>query len=125
MFVIHGTACVADRPLTPIRLLAREASKRPEELFSVICGHRPSFSCRWETTVCAASGVLPDATERMLTERVRDTLLFRRFVRLDIEDAVRENSVFSENRDRLLKCEVVDANAVADKLGLSRGNILT
>ncbi len=42
-------------------------------------------------------------------EQRRYNLLFRWFVGLAIEDAVWDHSVFSQNRDRLLEHEVVEA----------------
>jgi transposase len=45
-------------------------------------------------------------SERQLVERIDYDLLFRWFVGLGIEDAVRDATTFSKNRDRLLEGEV-------------------
>lgn len=62
-------------------------------------------------------------SERMLVEQMRYNMLFRWFVGLAMDDAVRNHSVFSKNRDRLLDHEVVEAfftevMAAADRQGL-------
>ena len=45
-------------------------------------------------------------SERQLMERLDFDLLFRWFVGLGIDDEVRNHSVFSKNRDRLLTTEI-------------------
>jgi len=45
-------------------------------------------------------------SERMLMEQLNYNLLFRWFVGLDMDDAVWDVTVFTKNRDRLLKAEV-------------------
>ena len=45
-------------------------------------------------------------SERMLMEQLNYNLLFRRFVGLNMDDAVWDVTVFTKNRDRLLKAEV-------------------
>jgi transposase len=44
----------------------------------------------------------------MLTEQMRYNVLFRWSVRLTLEDAVWDRSMFSKNRDRFLEHEVVE-----------------
>jgi transposase len=61
--------------------------------------------------------------ERMLMEHIRYNMLFRWFAGLAMEDTVWDHSVFSKNRDRLLKHEVVESfftevMSLADKRGL-------
>jgi len=56
-------------------------------------------------------------------EQMRYNLLFRRFVRFAIEDAVWDDSVFSKTRDWLLEHEVIEVLfsevvSLADKQGL-------
>jgi hypothetical protein len=65
----------------------------------------------------------PVRSERMLMEQMRYNLLFRWFVGLAIEDAVRDHPVFSNNRDRLLEHEIVEplfteVMSLAEKRGL-------
>ena len=45
-------------------------------------------------------------SERMLMEQLDYNLLFRWFVGLNMDDAVWDVTVFTKNRDRLLKAEV-------------------
>ncbi len=115
----------ADHPLRPIRLLVNEALKRLNGLFGVIYADTGRASIAPEKLLRALLLQLfyLVRSERMLMEQMRYNLLFRWFIGLAIEDAVWDHSVFSKNRDRLLKHEVVETfftevMSLADKRGL-------
>jgi len=62
-------------------------------------------------------------SERQLMEQMRYNVLLRWFVRLSLEGAVWNHSVFSKNRDRLFENEVIESfftevMRLADRQGL-------
>jgi transposase len=115
----------ADHPLRPIRLLANDALKRLNGLFSLIYADTGRASIAPEKLMRALllQVFYSVRSERMLMEQMRYNMLFRWFVGLAMDDAVWDHSVFSKNRDRLLAHEVVEAfftevMTTADKQGL-------
>lgn len=59
------------------------------------------------TSVRTGAGGRSIRSERQLAEQINYNLLFRWFVGLSIDDAVWSHSMFSKNRDRLIKHEAV------------------
>ena len=51
-------------------------------------------------------------SERMLIEQLDYNLLFRWFIGLNMDDAVWDVTVFTKNRDRLLKADVTHSRGV-------------
>jgi transposase len=45
-------------------------------------------------------------SERLLTEEIEYSILFRWFVGLNLDEEVREATVFTKNRDRLLEANI-------------------
>lgn len=101
----------ADHPLRLLRLLVNQALKRLDGLFSTIYADSSRASIAPEKLLRAQllQVFYSVRSERMLMEHMRYSLLFRWFVGLATEDAVWDHSVFSKNRDRLLKHEMVEA----------------
>ena len=73
------------------------------------CSHtgRPSIALEYLLRATLLHAFFAVRSERQLMERIDYNLLFRRFDGLSIDDAVGDASMFSKNRDRLLKTNVV------------------
>src|ERR1700704_36072 len=101
----------ADHPLRPIRrmtdaVLAR-LSPRFDRLYSAI--GRPSVPPEQLLRALLLQALYTVRSERMLMEQLRYNLLFRWFVGLSMDDKVWTPTVFSKNRDRLLKGDIAQA----------------
>jgi transposase len=82
-----------------------------------IKGGRPSIAPEKLMRAMLLQVLYSVRSERQLVEQISYNLLFRWFVGLAVEDAVWNHSVFSKNRDRLIKHEAVTAlfNATVEK----------
>src|SRR5579862_4994239 len=98
----------ADHPLRPIRALADEAlaslNRRFEGLYSTM--GRPSIAPEMLLRATLLQAFFSVRSERMLMEQINYNLLFRWFVGLPMDAEVWHSTVFTHNRDRLLKAEV-------------------
>ena len=100
-----------DHPLREIRRMTDEAllelSGRFGEMYSPL--GRPSIAPEKLMRALLLQVFFTIRSERMLMEQMQYNLLFRWFVGLNMDDPVWDVTVFSKNRERLLKGEVAQA----------------
>src|SRR6202162_4453629 len=98
----------ADHPLRPIRAMVDVALKGLSRSFGNMYPDwgRPSIAPEKLLRALLLQVLYSIRSERMLMEQLEYNLLFRWFVGLNMDDAVWVPTVFSKNRDRLLKAEV-------------------
>jgi transposase len=101
----------ADHPLRPIRRMVDEVlkglSRRFDSLYSTT--GRPSVAPEKLLRTLLLQVLYTVRSERLLLEQLDYNLLFRWFVGLNMDDPVWDATVFSKNRERLLKGEVAQA----------------
>lgn len=102
----------ANHPLRPIRTWVNEALSAMDERLSAmyeadVRGGRPSIAPEKLMRAMLLQVLYSVRSERQLVEQINYNLLFRWFVGLAIDDSVWNHSVFSKNRDRLIKHDVV------------------
>src|ERR671923_1535815 len=101
----------ADHPLRVMRPLVdgvlRELSPRFAELYSQV--GRPSIAPEKLLRALLLQILYTIRSERLLMEQLNYNLLFRWFVGLNMDDAVWDETVYTKNRDRLLKADVAHA----------------
>lgn len=115
----------ADHPLRPIREMADEVLRQLSRQFSQLyAAHgRPSIPPERLLRALLLQVLYSVRSERLLMEQLEYNLLFRWFVGLSMEDRVWDVTVFTKNRDRLLRGDV--AAAFFDRvLELARGDRL-
>lgn len=100
----------ASHPLRPIRVWMNDTLAKMDEKFSAmyeadIRGGRPSIAPEKLMRAMLLQVLFSIRSERQVVEQINYNLLFRWFVGLSIDDAVWNHSVFSKNRDRLIKHE--------------------
>src|SRR6059036_3299105 len=97
-----------DHPLRPIRGMVdgvlAELSPEFGQLYSRV--GRPSIAPEKLLRALLLQVLYTVRSERLLMEQLNDNLLFRWFVGLNMDDAVWDPTVFSKNRDRLLKGDI-------------------
>jgi len=97
-----------DHPLRQIRTLCdialKALSREFEEMYSDI--GRPSIAPEKLLRALVLQILYTIRSERMLMEQLDYNLLFRWFVGLNMDDVVWDPTVFSKNRDRMLKAEI-------------------
>jgi transposase len=97
-----------DHPLRPIRILVnialRALSPEFDKMYSEI--GRPSIAPEKLLRALLLQILYTVRSERMLMEQLDYNLLFRWFVGLNMDDEVWDPTVFTKNRDRMLKSEV-------------------
>src|SRR6516164_4053505 len=100
-----------DHPLRAIRTMAEMALKRLNERFAGMYAAvgRPSIPPERLLRALLLQVLYTVRSERMLMEQLDYNFLFRWFVGLSIDDPVWDVTVFTKNRDRLLKGEVAAA----------------
>lgn len=98
----------ADRPLRPIRLLVKRALERLSGEFDKLyaAGGRDSIAPEKLLRALLLRAFYSVRSERRLMEQVTYTMLFRWFVGLGMDAPVWDVTVFTKNRDRLLRGEV-------------------
>src|SRR6516162_4581903 len=100
-----------DHPLRPVRRIMDEALKRLwvefEGMYSTT--GRPSIAPEKLLRALVLQALYTVRSERMLMEQLDYNLLFRWFVGLNMDDPIWDFTVFSKNRERLLKAEVARA----------------
>jgi transposase len=98
----------ADHPLRPVRAMADEALRALSPQFEKLYARvgRPSVPPERLLRALLLQVLYSVRSERMLMEQLDYNLLFRWFVGLGMDDAVWVPTVFSKNRDRLLKGDV-------------------
>jgi transposase len=102
----------ASHPLRPIRICLNDTLAKVDERFSAmdeadLGGGHPSIAPEKLMRAMLLQVLFSIRSERQLVEQINHNLLFRWFVGLSIDDAVWDQSVFSQNRDRLIKHDAV------------------
>ena len=100
-----------DHPLRPIRAMADTALKELDQRFAgmyAVMG-RPSIAPERLLRALLLQVLYTVRSERLLMEQLDYNFLFRWFVGLSIDDVVWDVTVFTKNRDRLLKGEIAEA----------------
>jgi transposase len=101
----------ADHPLRPIRQMVDEVLKSLSRRFAQLYSHtgRPSIPPEKLLRALLLQVLYTVRSERLLLEQLDYNLLFRWFVGLNMDDPIWDATVFSKNRERLLKGEVAEA----------------
>lgn len=101
----------ADHPLRMVRQMTDEALRQLTQRFSKLYSALGRRSIPPEKLLRALllQILYSVRSERMLIEQLRYNLLFRWFVGLSMEDNVWDVTVFSKNRERLLKGDIAQA----------------
>ena len=95
----------ADHPLRPIRVMVDDALRQLSPRFGR-CTRRPAGRRSPPEKLLRAlllQVLYSVRSERLLMEQLDYNLLFRWFVGLNMDDAVWDATVFTKNRDRLLR----------------------
>ena len=97
-----------DHPLRPVRKILDESLKRLSEEFEGMYSStgRPSIAPEKLLRALVLQALYTVRSERMLMEQLDYNLLFRWFVGWEIDDPVWDVTVFTKNRERLLKGDV-------------------
>ena len=100
-----------DHPMRAIRVMADRALKDLDKRFGGMYAAlgRPSIPPERLLRALLLQVLYTVRSERLLMEQLDYNFLFRWFVGLSIDDPVWDVTVFTKNRDRLLKGEVADA----------------
>src|SRR5579862_4856863 len=98
----------SDHPLRAIRLITDTLLKEMSRLFSRMYSQigRPSIPPEKLLRALLLQVLYTIRSERMLMEQLEYNLLFRWFVGLNMDEPVWDVTVFTKNRDRLLKADV-------------------
>lgn len=115
----------ADHPLRPIRAMVNDALARLDPLFQQmyaddVRGGRPSIAPEKLLRAMLLQVFHSIRSERMLMEQIHYNMLYRWFVGLSMDAQVWVPTVFSKNRDRLIKHDAVvaffnEVVAIADR----------
>jgi transposase len=121
----------ASHPLRSIRVMANKALAKMDRLFSEmyevdIKGGRPSIAPEKLLRAMLIQILYSVRSERQLMEQMQYNLLFRWFVGLAMDDVVWVPTVFTKNRERLIKHDAVvkffnEVVAIAEKKDLLSG----
>jgi len=97
-----------DHPLRPVRKVIDESLKRLSGEFEGMYSKtgRPSIAPEKLLRALVLQALYTVRSERMLMEQLDYNLLFRWFVGLEIDDPIWDVTVFTKNRERLLKGDV-------------------
>jgi transposase len=97
-----------DHPLRPIRTLVDRILKQLSRQFDAMYAKvgRPSIPPEQLLRALLLQMLYSVRSERLLVEEIDYNILFRWFVGLSLDDPVWDATVFTKNRDRLLKAEV-------------------
>src|SRR4029453_18918172 len=115
----------AEHPLRPLRAMVdvvlRELSPQFDQLYSKV--GRPSIPPEHLLRALLLQVLYSVRSERLLMEQLDYNLLFRWFVGLAMDDAIWNATVFTKNRERLLRGDIARAffervRALADQRGL-------
>src|SRR5580698_10006290 len=108
-----------DHPIRQLRVMADEALRELKPRFSRLYAKsgRPSIAPERLLRALLLQVLYSVRSERMLMEQLDYSLLFRWFVGLNLDDPVWDVTVFTKNRERLLKGEVAEGffTAVVDQ----------
>src|SRR5260370_27716058 len=97
-----------DHPLRAIRIMVEAALKESSWRFDAVYASsgRPSIAPEKLLRALVLQVLYTVRSERMLMEQLDYNLLFRWFVGLNIDDPVWDVTVFTKNRERLLRADV-------------------
>src|SRR5438270_10246510 len=100
-----------DHPLRPLRVMTDEALRELQPRFNKMYAKtgRPSIAPEKLLRALLLQVLYTIRSERMLMEQLDYNLLFRWFVGLNMDDAIRVPTVFTKNRDRLLEGDIAEA----------------
>src|SRR5436305_3172250 len=100
-----------DHPLRPLRVMTDEALRELQPRFHKLYAKtgRPSIPPEKLLRALLLQALYTVRSERLLMEQLDYNLLFRWFVGLNMDDPVWDATVYSKNRERLLKGEVAKA----------------
>lgn len=100
-----------DHPLRPVRLMTERALAELDPLFERLYSKvgRPSIPPEQLLRALLLQLLYSVRSERLLMERLDSDLLFRWFVGLNADDPIWDVTVFTKNRERLLRGEVAAA----------------
>src|SRR5215469_130846 len=98
----------ADHPLRAIRTMVEVALRNMSKEFATMYAKagRPSIAPEKLLRALLLQILYTVRSERMLMEQLDYNLLFRWFVGLNMDDVVWDPTVFSKNRERMLKAEI-------------------
>jgi len=101
----------SDHPLRPVREMTDAALKELSRRFSRLYAQwgRPSVAPEKLLRALLLQVLYSIRSEKLLMEQLRYNFLFRWFVGLSMEEGLWDATVFSKNRERLLKGEVAQA----------------
>ena len=101
----------ADHPLRPIREMTDEVLRQLSRRFAGLYAKtgRPSIAPEKLLRALLLQVLHSVRSERLLMEQLQYNLLFRWFVGLSMDDPVWDVTVFTKNRERLLRGDVADA----------------
>ena len=97
-----------DHPLRPIRAMVDQILKQLSRQFDKMYAKvgRPSIPPEQLLRALLLQMLYSVRSERLLVEEIDYNILFRWFVGLNLDDPVWDATVFTKNRDRLLKADV-------------------
>src|SRR6266700_6746561 len=97
-----------DHPLRLLRVMTDEALRNLQPRFNKLYAKtgRPSIAPEKLLRALLLQVLHSVRSERMLMEQLDYSLLFRWFVGLNMDDPVWDVTVFTKNRDRLLKADI-------------------
>jgi transposase len=101
----------AEHPLRPIREMTDEVLRQLSRRFAGLYAKtgRPSIAPEKLLRALLLQVLYSVRSERLLLEQLQYNLLFRWFVGLSMDDQVWDVTVFTKNRERLLRGDVADA----------------
>ena len=101
----------SDHPLRAIRAMTEQALQQLDRKFSRLYAQtgRPSIPPEQLLRVLLLQVLYSVRSERLLMEQLDYNLLFRWFVGLEMDERIWDVTVFTKNRERLLRGEVAEA----------------
>src|SRR5579863_10032537 len=104
-YVSPGQRVPAEHPLRPLRTMVDDILQEMSPRFANLYAQtgRPSIPPERLLRALLLQILYTVRSERLLMEQLNYNLLFRWFVGLNMDDAVWDVTVFTKNRDRLLK----------------------
>jgi len=109
----------ADHPLRPIRAMTDRVFARLSPRFAKMYSDigRPSIPPEQLLRALLVQSLYTIRSERLLMEEIEYSVLYRWFIGLGMDEPVWDATVFTKNRDRLLKSDVASAffDAVLDE----------
>ena len=107
-YISPETMVPKDHPLRPLKVMVDAALKEISVHFDAIYSHtgRPSIPPEKLLKASLLQAFFTIRSERQLVEQIGYNLLFRWFLDMALDEKPWDATVFSKNRDRLLKAEI-------------------